>query len=61
MANMLTTKETGLVGELLTLEESACKKARLYSRSLTDPKLAKQFEIIANEHEQRFNTLLSML
>ena len=32
--NMLTTKENTLISDLLTLEESACKKARLYARTL---------------------------
>lgn len=59
--NMLTTKEATLIGDLLTLEESACKKARLYSRILTDASLAKSFSKIADNHEKRFNALLEML
>lgn len=59
--NMLTTKEAGLISDLLTLEESACKKARLYSRILTDQTLAESFSKIADNHEKRFNALLNML
>lgn len=59
--NMLTSKEATLTGDLLTLEESACKKARLYSRTLTNPKLANVFTKIADNHERRFNALLEML
>ncbi len=59
--NMLTTKEATLVSDLLTLEESACKKARLYSRIMTDPELAKSMEKIADNHERRFNALLELL
>ena len=59
--NMLTTKEATLISDLLTMEESACKKARLYSRILTDTKLAGAFGKIADNHEKRFNALLEML
>lgn len=61
MANMLTTKEASLIGDLLTYEEQACKKARLYSKILTDQELADAFLKIANNHERRFNELLEMI
>ena len=61
MNNMLTTKEATLVADLLTYEEQACKKARLYSRTLTDKALADCMDRIADNHEKRFNALLSML
>ncbi len=59
--NMLTTKEATIIGDLLTMEESACKKAKLYAKTLTDTKLASEFSLLAKNHEKRFNTLLSML
>lgn len=59
--NMLTTKENTLISDLLTLEESACKKARLYARTLTDPSLAEKFYALANRHEQRFLALFDLL
>ena len=59
--NMLTTKEATLISDLLTMEESACKKARLYSRTLTDSQLASAFKKIADNHEKRFNALLELL
>lgn len=59
--NMLTTKEATLISDLLTMEESACKKARLYSRILTDATLAQSFSKIADNHEKRFNVLLELL
>ena len=59
--NMLTTKEATLISDLLTMEESACKKARLYSRILTDKDLARQFTTIADNHERRFNALYELL
>lgn len=59
--NMLTTKEATLIGDLLTLEESACKKARLYSKILTDPDLALAMQRVADNHQKRFNALLELL
>ena len=59
--NMLTTKEATLISDLLTMEESACKKARLYARIMTDPEVAKSMEKIADNHEKRFNALLELL
>ena len=59
--NMLTTKEATLISDLLTMEESACKKARLYSRTLMDKELAQSFSQIADNHQKRFNALLELL
>ena len=59
--NMLTSKEATLISDLLTMEEIACKKARLYSRTLTDKNLAQSFEQIADNHQRRFNALLELL
>ena len=59
--NMLTTKEATIIGDLLTYEESACKKARLYSRIMTEPTVAEAFGRIADNHERRFNALLNLL
>ncbi len=59
--NMLTTKEATLIGDLLTLEESACKKARLYSKILTDHDLALAMQRVADNHQKRFNALLELL
>ena len=59
--NMLTTKEATIISDLLTMEESACKKARLYARTLTDKKLASAFNKIADNHEKRFNALFELL
>lgn len=59
--NILTTKEVTILADLLQYEESACKKARLYGRTLTDVKLAEHFNKIADNHERRFNTLFNLL
>lgn len=61
MLNMLTEKEATVITDLLTLEESGCKKARLYARTLTDRDLAQKMGCIADRHEARFNSLLAML
>lgn len=61
MANMLTTKEATLLSDLLIYEESACKKARLYARTLTNKKLADDLDKIAGLHEKRFNALFDLL
>ena len=59
--NMLTTKEVTFTADLLTYEELACKKARVFSRTLTDVNLAKRMSQIADGHERRFNALLGLL
>ena len=59
--NMLTTKEVTLLSDLLIYEESATKKARLYSRISTNQKLADDFAKIADAHQSRFNALLELL
>ena len=59
--NMLTTKEVTFTADLLTYEELACKKARVFSRTLTDVNLANAFSQIADNHERRFNALLALL
>ena len=61
MPNMLTSKELTLLSDLLIYEMSACKKARLYSRILTDQNLAEQCSRLADNHQNRFNRLLELL
>ena len=61
MANVLTEKEATLISDLLTMEETAFKKARLYSRTITDPDIADAFTRLAEGHKQRFNALFDLL
>lgn len=61
MANNLTAKEVTLISDLLTYEENACKKARLYSKQMTDPAVLEQLKTLADNHEKRFNALLNLL
>jgi hypothetical protein len=59
--NMLTTKEATLIGDLLTMEELACKKFRLAGRTLISEKLTERLKVIADAHEKRFLALLGLL
>ncbi len=61
MNKKITTKEAGLISDLLTYEEQACKKARLYSKTAMDKGLAETFTAIADNHQKRFNDLLELL
>ena len=57
----LTSKELELISDALTAEGLICKKARAYSKSLTDVDLAQCMSLIADEHEQRYNALLTVI
>lgn len=57
----LTAKDLDVLTHILTGEEMACKKARLYSNTLTDPALAQEMERIACAHAERFAALYSIL
>ena len=59
--NMLTTKEATLISDLLTYEEIICKKARLYSRTMTNQAVSEKMKCIADHHQKRFNALLELL
>ncbi len=57
----LTSKELELISDCLTAEALVCKKARAYSKTLTDVELSAAVERIADEHEQRYNVLLGLI
>lgn len=57
----LTSKELELISDALTYEGLICKKARAYSKTLTDVELSSCMTQIADEHEQRFNALLNLI
>lgn len=59
--NMLTTKECPIVEDLLTLEELAVKKARVFSRTLTNQKLCDLLKELSKNHEQRYLRLYALL
>ncbi len=57
----LTSKELTMITDALTYEGLICKKARAYSRSLTDVELAGVMSRIADDHEKRYNDLLAII
>ncbi len=57
----ITAKELTFISDALTQEALLCKKARAYSRSLTDSALAQCMSTVADEHETRYNALLQMI
>ena len=57
----LTAKDVDVLCHVLTGEEMACKKARIYANTLTDVALAQEMERIASAHEARFNALYTLL
>ncbi len=61
MANMLTSKEATLLADLLNYEALSAKKASLYSRTLTDPRLSEYFTSLKVKHQKRYNALLELL
>ncbi len=57
----LTAKDLDVLVHVLTGEEMACKKARIYANTLTDAALAAEMQEIAALHEQRFVALTQMM
>ena len=57
----ITAKELQLITDALTAEGLICKKARAYSKTLTDIELSQFMASIADEHEQRYNALLNVI
>lgn len=57
----ITSKELGLITDALTAEGLICKKARAYSKTLTDMELSGCMTKIADEHEARYNALLKVI
>ncbi len=57
----LTAKDLDVLVQVLTGEEIACKKARIYANTLTDAALAETMNSVAAQHEQRFRALYAML
>ena len=57
----LTAKDLDVLSHLLTGEEMACKKARVYANTLTDVALAEEMERISQAHAARFQALYQMI
>ena len=59
--NMLTTKESAIVSDLLILESLAEKKCKIYSRALTNQKLTEILSELQKNHQKRFLRLHELL
>lgn len=57
----ITSKELTMISDALTFEGLICKKARAYSKTLTDTDLAECMTNIADEHQRRYNALLTLI
>ena len=57
----LTAKDVEVLTHLLTGEEMACKKAKIYANTLTDQALAQDMENVSRAHAQRFAALYALL
>ena len=57
----LTAKDLDVLAHVLTAEEMACKKARIYANTLTDASLAQEMERVAYAHAERFSALYTLL
>ena len=61
MAENITAKELTMLSQALTTESLICKKARMYSNTLTDEALSECMAAIADEHEKRCSALMKLL
>ncbi len=57
----LTSKELTMISDALTFEGLICKKARAYSKTLTDTDLAECMNKIADDHRRRYEELLAVI
>ena len=57
----LTAKDLDVLSHILTGEEMACKKAKIYANTLTDAALAQEMDRIACAHAERFSALYKLL
>ena len=55
------SEEIQILSTLAKVEDLAEKKAKIYSRLLTEPALAKEMERISLKHQTRKNALLAMV
>lgn len=57
----LTAKDLEVLSHILTGEEMACKKARVYANTLMDAALAEEMNRISQAHAERFSALYRIL
>lgn len=61
MSGEFTAKDLTVLGDILTYEQAAAKKSRMYSQSLTDPELQELTAGLYERHQKRYKTLLDFL
>ena len=61
MQPKLTQKEVDLISDVLTLEENLCKKAKMYSKTLTDIQISEQMRSVSENSAKRYAILLGLL
>lgn len=59
--NEITAKELNMISDALKSEGLICRKARAYSKTLTDTDLAECMAKIADDHEKRYTALLGLI
>jgi 5-bromo-4-chloroindolyl phosphate hydrolysis protein len=57
----LSQKDLGLLSDLLTYEDWAAKKSRMYAKTLTDPDLQNICKTLEENHTKNFNELYNFL
>ena len=61
MSENFTAKDLTVLSDILTYEQAAAKKSKMYSQSLTDPELQALATGLYERHQKRYKTLLDFL
>lgn len=61
MSENFTSKDLTVLGDILTYEQAAAKKSKMYSQTLTDPALQSLAMGLYERHQKRYMTLLEFL
>ena len=56
-----TAKDLTVLSDILTYEQAAAKKSKMYSQNLTDPDLQELAKGLCERHQKRYRTLLEFL
>lgn len=61
MSQNFTAKDLTLISDILTYEQAAAKKSKMYGKTLTDPELQALAMDLYEKHQKRYKTLLDFL
>jgi len=61
LSQNFTSKDLTLLSEMLTFEQAAAKKSKMYSQTLTDSDLQSLAMGLYVRHQKRYKTLLDFL